>query len=946
MKTSRRDSGFALAVTLVLMALVVIVIVAYLANTRTDRSTSAIYANRIRSKIVAEDGLAAATKLLSDNTRYGNYITAMPAPSPSPARLYTEVYRPTDAADTTTAIANDYLKLTNAAGEILASRAAIPSGTPQVDPRPTPVMIPPVGPFGISDPGFDAGNSYDFNQIVRLGSNASGRLVNPSPTPAYGQWVRLRNSNNELIGRYAFFIEDESMKTNVNVAGNNLSAGSNLRLNDLTLPLPSPLPATQIQEVDPAGILPSSANRAAADTALTGVAPAENRFASRSTLALLDQWNSTFSDYAHLVTIISRDDDTTARGWQRLDLNALVGSTTDNASKVAVATRIANWIRDAWTGPSLAGLASYQMFNDSRLRQQIAANIVDYIDADDIPTDMGDVIPTGYPHAVPVLGIEKIPYLVAIEIIYQASGSDGTSAANLKMKIQFRFMNLYETDLDLADSVGRIEVQGIPVVSRNGSTVFDVSANNYVVPFASLTPVTPGNTIVPKGVDGTGDSGARTFQTAWLEDRSVTFDGSGSVKPVLLAGRITAKVYGPGNERLDDTAAVTNLISTGYNWSGSSSTGDFLKDSTSSALQIASINLLYAVATGTTTAINFGDPRVRGSIVNDRWYNINRSDASTPVGTNRIDAYIDKAEISTRTYAFDWYDWIGDRPLAFHRDGPLRNVGELGNVTACEYPWRTIYLQYPERPANTTQTGPTTEIPQRRSGSVDYALIDLFRTETAQPRTGAVNINTQQRLGTQQHPLASLFLAELVGNQPSLTQTMVDRLSDATGSATISPIFNRRIAAGTPPDNTPVRPFFQIGELASLLSRMVNTSTDTTTGLPARSTVVYSVLRNTPGNASESNLNFRTDNLAEQEFREVSNSITTRGNVFRVLYVGQSIKDLNSDGNVAANEIQSEYLGEAFVERQGIFQPEGSNPDAAETADSAFKLVANRVVTQ
>ena len=316
------------------------------------------------------------------------------------------------------------------------------------------------------------------------------------------------------------------------------------------------------------------------------------------------------------------------------------------------------------------------------------------------------------------------------------------------------------------------------------------------------------------------------------------------------------------------------------------------------------------------------------------------------MGTNRIDAYIDKAEISTRTYAFDWYDWIGDRPLAFHRDGPLRSVGELGNVTACEYPWRTIYLQYPERLANTTQTGPTTEIPQRRSGSVDYALIDLFRTQTAQPRAGAVNINTQQRLGTQQHPLAPLFLAELVGNQPSLTQTMVDRLSDATGSATISPIFNRRIAAGTPPDNTPVRPFFQVGELASLLSRMVNTSADTTTGSPARSTVVYSVLRNTPGTASESNLNFRSDNLAEQEFREVSNSITTRGNVFRVLYVGQSINDLNSDGDVTSNEIQSEYLGEAFVERQGIFQPEGSNPDAAKTVDSAFKLVADRVVTQ
>jgi hypothetical protein len=79
-----------------------------------------------------------------------------------------------------------------------------------------------------------------------------------------------------------------------------------------------------------------------------------------------------------------------------MDLNALVASATDNASKVAVANRIANWIRDAWTGPPLPGLSNYQMFNDSRLRLQIAANIVDYIDADNTPTDMGDVVPDGY----------------------------------------------------------------------------------------------------------------------------------------------------------------------------------------------------------------------------------------------------------------------------------------------------------------------------------------------------------------------------------------------------------------------------------------------------------------------------------------------------------------------------------------------------------------------
>ncbi len=947
MNRSDRNSAFALAVTLVLLALIVIVIVAYLANTRTDRSTSAIYANQLRAKMIADSGLAAATKLLADNTRYGNYITAMPPPVPSPAKWYTELYRPTDPADTKVAKADAFLQLSNASGVILTSRATA-TATAQVDPRPAPVMIPSAGPFAIADPGFTSTDSYDFNQIVRLGSNATGRLVRPSPTPAYGQWVRVRNNNNELIGRYAFFMEDESMRTNVNITGNNLASGSNLRINDLTLPLPTPAPATQLGEVDPSAVLPVAANRNAADTALTGVAAAGSRLASRSSLALLNEWGSNFSDYAHLVTAMSKDDQTTAKGWRRLDLNAMVVAASDNTAKVAVANRIADWIRDAWTGPDLSTLATHQLFNDSRIRQQIAANIVDYIDADDIPTDMGDIVPPSYVDPVPVLGIEKIPYLIGIEVIYEASGSNGTSSCNLKMKLQFRFMNLYETNLDLANSVGHIEVTGVPIVSRNGVTVFDVSATNYVIQFADLTaanPLEPG-AVVPAGIEGTEDSGAKTLQTDWLEDATVTFNSSTNVKPVFLAGKITAKVFGLNGERLDDTAVIINQTSTGYKApsSGKTSTGDFLKDSATTAYKVASINLIYTVPPGATNSINTGDPRLRGPLITDRWYGLSRTDASLPDGGSRIDTYIDKAEINPRTYAFDWYDSVGDRPLAFHRNGPMRSIGELGNVSAGEYAWRTLYLQYPERPVNTTQIGPVTEIPRRRSSAVDYILPDLFRTETIDPRQGGLNINTQQRVGTQQHPLAPLFLAQLVGAQPSLTQTMVERLCDATGSATISPIFNRRVAVGSPPDNAPLRPFFQIGELASPVSRIVNTSANSTTS--SRSTVTYSMLRTTPTTASQINPNYRTDNLAEQEFREVSNSITTRGNVFRLLYVGQSLKDLNGNGTVDEKEIQSEYLGEAFVERQGVFQPGGTNPDASKTADSTYKIVANRVVTQ
>ena len=56
--------------------------------------------------------------------------------------------------------------------------------------------------------------------------------------------------------------------------------------------------------------------------------------------------------------------------------------------------------------------------------------------------------------------------------------------------------------------------------------------------------------------------------------------------------------------------------------------------------------------------------------------------------------------------------------------------------------------------------------------------------------------------------------------------------------------------------------------------------------------------------------------------------------------------DINADGNVAPSEVQGEYLGEAFIERQSVFTAEGSNPDAMTTSDSSYKILANHTITE
>ncbi len=990
MKSRVRHSGFALTITLVLMVLIAIVVVAYLVSTRIERSTSSVYANRLRAKIQADSGLAAAIHLLKDNTRYGNYITAMPAPVPAPASIYTEIYWPADTADTNHGVkADDYLQLNNAAGDILASRATTSSG-PGPDSRPIPDAIPtglaPTAAFSVTAPNFASGTSYDFNQIVTIGSTTS-RLVQPTPAaappPAYGQWVNVRDANSQLVGRYAFFIEDESMKLNANYAGNNVG-GSNMRVNDLSA-LPASTPASQIQELDPSAILPSAANRSTADTNLMNLGNASSRLSTPLTLGLLGQWSNTsntFPDYTRLATVLSEDDNTTARGWQRLDLNTLTSGVTGNTAKAAVATRIANWIRDAWTGQtSITSLQNYQMFGDDWLRQQIAANIVDYITADNVPTDMGSVIPSGFTVAVPVIGFKKMPYLSGVNIVYQASGSTypgsgvGTFSATVSMKVQFQFMNLYETDLDLANAMGntpqsRIELTGVPIIQKNGSPVYNVSSQTYSIKLSDLTAVKPPtNTIVPAGTDGTSSSGAKTFQTNWLDTQTVSFTvnaGETSTNnPKFLAQNITVKWIGNNGSdyRIDDTSIVTSATTTKWcNTGCGSGSGDFLKESNSATRQIAAINYVAGYQGAIVAGATPGDPRYRGRLVSDRWnFDASRTDADPSDSSNRLDSLVDTVDVNCRPYGFDWFDFSGDRPLAFIRNGPMINIGELGNVAVCEYPWRTIYLQYPERLANTSAAGPKTDIPLRRNPSFDYVLTDLFRAQSSQLRSGAININTQQQLGVQQQALGALFLGVPVGTQ-NISQSApnsLDRIDNAPGGgASIASVPNRRVLINPPfPDNGPIRPYFQPGELASVLSRLVNTSaggsTTTSDTRGACSTVSYGVLRNTATTASEKdankkvNANIQRDMQVEQLFREVSNSITTRGNVFRILYVGQTIKDVNKNGIVdSSQEIQAEYLGEAFVKRTAVFTPDSSNSDIVRTSDSNYKTIANRVITE
>lgn len=995
------------------MALIVIIVVAYLTSTRIERSTAAVTANRMRAKTVADGGLSAAIHLLKENTQHGNYITAMPPPSPSPSSIRTEIYRANDATNP-----DDFLTLSNALGDVLVSQAstvALSAPTPQVDPRPsvTPLPAPTAGgTFAMPAPGFTAANSYDFNQVVRIGSGAkanNARLVNPvAPIqPAYGQWIRVRNPAGELIGRYAFFIEDESMKVNVNVAGNKLGPATqpNLRPNDLAVPAINPTPATQTQEIYPVAALPStmaSPQRATAVTELVNAGTSGSRVATKNSVGVLGTWNdnstTVLADYAHVITAHSSDDVTTARGWQRMDLNKTVADAgSSNSAKVSAAQKIANWINDAWTGPfPLSGFAqdnrgrNYQVYNDERLRRQLAADIVDYIDGDNIPTDMGQ-FPEGDPTAPAVIGIEKIPYLAEMDVIYTASASvpPAPGNANIGMKFRFNFFNMYDSDMQLSSYISKITVKGVPVIIKNGTPIFNHEAETYQITIGG------GGNSIPDGVisaggdnSSNGIAGVKTFMTPQIVSQPVTFTPGGQTTQ-LESGLIEIEITGPSGERLDSIRLALRDLPARYKNAAS----DFLEPTSPDVLpqSAASMNALYEGVpnqSGTITPISYGDPRYRPNVPTQRFYNLTRTDTNRFATTSD-----DKAEIDSRAYAVDWHDYIGNRPLAFLRNGPLQSVGELGNVVNAEYAWRTVYLQYAGRPESTLDANVIPDVQNRRGSAPaaatnpallpqDYVLMDLFTTSQEKTRVGSININSQSNITNAANEPDRGAIPALMSMIP--VGPMKDGVGGTIGGSTLGPrgisilsksIAERRIAvaplatggpgpAGGPPpiDNDPRRPYFTIGEIASVISRLINQnsmSPATTTGNGrARSTTVYSVLRETgatftPTNTAQWKRDYGDDQQVEEPFRKISNSITTRGNIFRVLFVGQAIRDQKSPAGVLGDvennsEITAEYLGEAWVERQAVFGAPATvgSSSVVKTTGANFRILNQHAVTE
>src|SRR3984893_3813170 len=452
---TRSDSsraGFALVLTLIMVVLAAIAVVAFLTTTTTERTTAAAYGRIDKAGFFAQAGVEAAT-----------------------ARVVTEMtYRPYHAIGYRSLSVGTAAKpLTEIVPIIVGPRTTTPATVATYNTSPATAgsedvfLVSAIGTNGSGAPGslspanLDDTNSVDLNDN-HLSTEPHGWIGSPTTAagilPYRAPWIDiLRDPNkaaqpvpsaanyNPVIGRYAYWIEDETSKLDVSQIGNRESGGAFQRGDGVDIPSSVP-PKLAVNDLDLGAIpLVGAAPLPTNDTTTNGgiitfrasLPMTDGRFLNRVGAGMAPDVHETAKFYA---TVFSLSNDLAGNGRRRANINALVTSPPNTTTAVPPAT-IAGNIDDivyVITGTHLVagGLgptppAGARVFENApsfsntmsdfgarffsptptaaqknMYLQRLAANIRDYVDTDSQPTIIDSSGPTVPANAIPAHPIE------------------------------------------------------------------------------------------------------------------------------------------------------------------------------------------------------------------------------------------------------------------------------------------------------------------------------------------------------------------------------------------------------------------------------------------------------------------------------------------------------------------------------------------------------------
>jgi len=407
----QEPQGAVLVTTLIVLTVLAVVAVAFMQSTSMDQLSSRSTSGSYRAQLAADAGVAVARGQLAQLiTRYPDSVTVWQNIGGGPAsgtnNEATVLY-----ARSNVATPNTPARPAQFGAEVAFIGFPLVSST---NTDGVPVANLTNLPFAPTDPLMVNLNATNASQPEAFIGTRS--MTNPGAPIAAAQWIYIgrspgpTNATNPAVARYAYWVEDESFKVNVNTATNGArGVSTNVGPGDLRLDGSWQSASTAaVRNANAAAVVADrgtntnffpTAGSAAVAAALTSAASAaELRFLTTANSAGLDLTRGGFKRF-NLSTVTN--DANKTNGLRRL----LLAITNTNAAPLFGQRfyRLANNV------PGINNASAVTPDHAGIYLQKIAANIYDYLDADDQPTvisnDASFSLVTGRPsNAIAALG--------------------------------------------------------------------------------------------------------------------------------------------------------------------------------------------------------------------------------------------------------------------------------------------------------------------------------------------------------------------------------------------------------------------------------------------------------------------------------------------------------------------------------------------------------------
>jgi hypothetical protein len=881
MNRSRSQAGVALILTLALVVLASFIILGLLSSMNIEREKAYSYSDQARVRAVAEAAVAAAL---------GELIAATPGTNIAPVlvmgpgatyelvggALITHLLQNTDNRQDNPALI-DYAyeqNNLNQEGRILGRNAAY--------------RFPNEGRFVGGWISATNAEILDFRENPRFGITNGWVSIGLGSNSFTAAGV-FAGVTNRLVARYTWWIDAESCKVNVNLAGTRNPAAATSQPGDLDLRALDGILAT----ATPGIITNLAANRPFGTVE-------EMRRGNAAWPA--QSWDSFNSNRTYL-TVYGADPNTDAFGRMRVNLNSITIADTNNSvfSDTRWATMLySNQVTDINRNTLLK---KYGRFGIA----QMVANLVEYKNASGNSTAPigsgdrdGDEIPRFYS------GLKKGPMINAVIVHVATNTPASTTNTEVHCYVDVKLVNGYHDG----------GTRGVGWLVKTQPSSIEVK---YVLPPSAveLTTNFPSASLAEKQyqlVNGmpTNSFGLLGSETGDLADMGVSpvltsydiiLDGSSNTTNLPpQVSQVTVKLKQVRLLMTNDPSYIVDWMApvdfsnqtagAGFVFGAGGVTGSGIVNDppvfNASTTNASSFMPIALVKQDPRTRTFTGWPTTSGNFasnaVNRLWENwvvypnvdhVVRTDANSFGYDSRqspaiygllADTRVRPGSTATSPSQQFFTTQIAEREF--------QSVGELGYIHT-GYPWRTIRLRSvrPETGSNTNWTDialtgnyrgigdPNTLLEHIETNALpDWIMLDMFTVTNAASVAGRINLNSKFA-GS-----ASAVAPRLAPLQALLYGTSTN-INSGTTLATIASNINYRVTVSNSP-------------YASLPAYLTSGQVCETSGLGYYNDVAWH-----PSSADR-----------EQAIRRIANLITTRTDTFTIWAVAETIKDLDRDG--------------------------------------------------